>query len=42
VSGSPLLPRSLCDEEAVPLSNSLEKASIDEKDPDLRSSRGVR
>ena len=38
VSGS----RSLRDEEAVSLSNSPEKASIDEKDRDLRSSHGVR
>ena len=35
VSGSTLLPRSLCDEEAVRLSNSPEKAAIDEKDRDL-------
>jgi hypothetical protein len=35
VSGSTLLPRSLCDEEAVSLSNSPEKASIDEKDRDF-------
>jgi non-ribosomal peptide synthetase-like protein len=42
VSGSTLLPRSLCDEEAVTLSNSPEKASIDEKDRDLRSSHGLR
>jgi hypothetical protein len=41
VSGSTLLPRSLCDEEAVHLeeavrlSNSPEKAAIDEKDRDL-------
>ena len=42
VSGSTLLPRSLCDEEAVSLSNSPEKAAIDEKDRDLRSSRGLR
>jgi hypothetical protein len=31
VSGSTLLPRSLCDEEAVSFSNSPEKAAIDEK-----------
>ena len=42
VSGSTLLPRSLSDEEAVSLSNSPEKASIDEKDRDLRSSHGLR
>ena len=42
MSGSTLLPRSLCDEEAVSLSNSPEKASIDEKDRDLRSSHGLR
>ena len=35
VSGSTLLPRSLCDAEAVSLSNSPEKAAIDEKDRDL-------
>jgi carbonic anhydrase/acetyltransferase-like protein (isoleucine patch superfamily) len=40
VSGSTLIPRSLCDEEAVNPSNSPEKASIDEKDRDLRSSHG--
>jgi carbonic anhydrase/acetyltransferase-like protein (isoleucine patch superfamily) len=42
VSGSTLLPRSLCDKEAVSLSNTPEKATIDEKDRDLRSSRGLR
>ena len=42
VSGSTLIPRSLCDEEAVNPSNSPEKASIDEKDRDLRSSHGLR
>jgi len=42
VSGSTLLPQSLCDEEAVSLSNSPEKAAIDEKDRDLRSSHGLR
>ena len=42
VSGSTLLPRSLGDEEAVSPSNSPEKASIDEKDRDLRSSHGLR
>ena len=42
VSGSTLLPRSPRDEEAVSLSNSPEKASIDEKDRDLRSSHGLR
>jgi carbonic anhydrase/acetyltransferase-like protein (isoleucine patch superfamily) len=42
VSGSTLIPRSLCDEEAVNPSNSPEKASIDEKDCDLRSSHGLR
>jgi len=34
VSGSTLLPRSLCDEEVVSPSNSPEKAAIDEKDRD--------
>ena len=38
VSGS----RSLRDEEAVSLSNSPEKASIDKKDRDLRSPHGLR
>ncbi len=42
VSGSTLLPRSPCDEEAVSLSSSPEKAAIDEKDRDLRSSHGLR
>ena len=42
VSGSTPIPRSLCDEEAVNPSNSPEKASIDEKDRDLRSSHGLR
>ena len=42
VSGSTLLPQSLCDGEAVSPSNSPEKASIDEKDRDLRSSHGLR
>ena len=42
VSGSTLLPRSLSDEEAVSLSNSAEKAAIDEKDRDLRSSHDLR
>jgi len=42
VSGSTLLPRSLCDEEPVSPSNSPEKASIDEKNRDLRSSHGLR
>ena len=42
VNGSTLLPRSLCDEEAVSLSNSPEKAAIDENDRDLRSSHGLR
>ena len=42
VSGSTLIPRSLCDEEAANPSNSPEKASIDEKDRDLRSSHGLR
>jgi hypothetical protein len=42
VNGSTLLPRSLCDEEAVSLSNSPEKAAIDEKDRDLRNSHGLR
>jgi carbonic anhydrase/acetyltransferase-like protein (isoleucine patch superfamily) len=41
VSGSTLLPRSLCD-EAVSLSNSPEKAATHEKDRDLRSSHGLR
>ena len=40
VSGSTLLPRSLCDEEAVSLSNSPLKAAI--TDRDVRSSRGLR
>jgi len=42
VSGSTLHPRSLSDEEAVSLSNSPEKAAIDENDRDLRSSHGLR
>ncbi len=41
VSGSTLLPRSLCDEEAVNLPGFPEKAAIDEKDPDLRSSHDL-
>src|SRR5207342_3921196 len=40
VSGSTLLPRSLCDEEAANLSNSPLKAAF--TDRDLRSSRGLR
>ena len=42
VTGSSLLPRSLCDQEAVNLPSSPEKAAIDEKDRDLRSSHGLR
>jgi hypothetical protein len=42
VSGSTLLPRSLCDQEAVNLLSYPEKAAIDEKDRDLRSSHGLR
>ena len=41
VSGSTLLPRSLCDEEAANLP-SPEKAAIDEKDRDLRSAHDLR
>src|SRR6476619_4563151 len=40
VTGTTLHPRSLSDEEAVSLSNSPEKAAIDEND--VRSSRGLR
>src|SRR5258707_9754265 len=42
VSCSTLLPRSLCNEKTVSLSNSPEKAAIAEKDRDLRSSHGLR
>jgi len=42
VSGSILLSRSLCDEEAVNLPSSPEKAAIDGNDRDLRSSHDLR
>ena len=42
VSGSTLLPQSLCDEEAVNLPSSPEKAAIDEKNLDLPSLRDLR
>jgi hypothetical protein len=42
VSGSTLLPQSLCDEEAVNLPSSPEKAAIDERNLDLRSSHDLR
>jgi serine acetyltransferase len=42
VSGSTLLSRSLCDEEAVNLPSSPEKAAIDGNDRDLRSSHDLR
>jgi non-ribosomal peptide synthetase-like protein len=42
VSGSTLLPQSLCDEEAVNLPSFPEKAAIDEKDRDLRNLHDLR
>jgi hypothetical protein len=42
VSGSTLLPQSLCDEEAVSLPSSPEKAALDERNLDLRSSHDLR
>jgi len=42
VSGSTLLAQSLCDEEAVNLPSSPEKAALDERNLDLRSSHDLR